>query len=216
MNQVMIIFKIKKMGNKIQTALKILIFTLLIIQCSLCFSQVNDFDGKPKTFCWTYDHNNDSFLWLGCIIYSKEVYGQVRWDDKKFFLEVTGTFQKNASIPGDINSSIEAYIKKNKKIDFTSPKATLFLDRFVKNTNIVMGLIFEPVESDNSVNAMKALENKILKDPSLSTIYKSYIPEHQDMSILSSGEGIALYFQMAYYLTTLDDKKNIQTIKALL
>jgi hypothetical protein len=174
--------------------------------------------GNPVGFCEKFNKDyDDNDILLGCIVYSLKAKNKIHWDSENDFLKISADFHEQIDGSSNTDSLLIKLIKKNKDINLGSDEAYIFINRFVEDYHIVDNLIFGKVNSDTDESEMKIIEKKILKIPNLTTIYRFYVtPQRNDMSSLSSNEGIALNIQFAYYLSLQDEDKLHSIIKQLL
>jgi hypothetical protein len=200
-------------------------FLYLLIFLSVVFSncQHSRPASPPKTstrsFAARFNGNHEDVdLLLSCVAYAVEKTKGLNIDSVSDFYEITSQFRAYGADPGDenIDSSLEAFIAANKKVDFNSREAEQRIF-FFKNSLYLVGSIIEGgIRDDADEENMKLLEEKIDKIPAIAKIYRSYIAKDRDPGSLSSGEGSTLLVHLSYYFSIQDPHKRNELLKKLL
>jgi len=204
----------------------LLTIVLTLVEMTSCHSGAighsNNVDtGFKKTDTGSYAAKfnasyHDQLILLGCMVYAKNATKKLRYDTIADFLEIATRFVVSVNPDKNVDSVIDAFISSNAKVDFKSNEAEHSINNFGDNYNIVSAVIFGKIDSDDKVDEMKVLEEKIKKVPEVFKIYNSYMEGRPDLSSLSSGEGSALFIELASYLSNQDINKRNKILKELL
>jgi hypothetical protein len=171
---------------------------------------------KPVNFTQNLNATfNDPWLLVACMLYVKVENKELKLNDKASFVKIAQDLQPNLVPKKHIDSLIDAFVADNKTVNFNTMEAGMFLREYVENFDVITDVVFANVQTDSDVAEMKKVEDRILKIPGLTAIYRQYVKPGQNMSTLHD-EYLALYLQMAYYLQSQTVPNKIKVIKELL
>lgn len=173
-----------------QNTLTCCLLLFLILDLASCRSQVranSERDGQVS-FLKRYNARfNNQDLLLGCIVYAEESIRPLSIDSSGEFYKITTIFQDDVRINADPDSLINDFLIKHATVDFSSDKTMFKIKTYIECYRV----------------------------PEILKIYRLYVPEGNYLGSLSSS-GVALYVQIAYYLSTLDIYKRNEVLKSLL
>jgi hypothetical protein len=201
------------------TSATFIISWLWVILAS-CNSGTNNVSltNQNHSFATQYNsHHGDVFLLLSCITYAEESTRGLNIDSVAGFYRISNQLGANSYYPAseNVDSAIDAFLAKNKNVNFNSEQAGRRIYLFKQNYDIVSDIIFGEIE-DGSEYKMKILEEKIDKVPGIAKIYRLYVSKNRTLSSLATSEGSSLFIHLAYYFSIQQPSTRNEILKSLL